>query len=404
MKDDHLSKEEIDVLFQETAKEREDSSTMKFVSIEKEALQEIFTVSIGSLSTSLSEVFMQEVTVSNIQMSINQSGDFSEEVKTPYVEAAFDYTGEVTGPTVFMMNPQDAQDLADIYLVATGHEDDNDGNVNIGLTEVAKKVMNGIQIGLNMTSNANLSGKFINLQVVSEVTNSFIFENDKSGMMIEISFDINVGSIVKTTIKHVVTGAIAKGIVKLVVNEEEIEAALEQEESLEKQLESKQSDVKQEEVTEQESADNNKDIPHAGSDNKLLPNSSEKGDQWRMSERKYSQRSSIDHAEEPNVQSLKFSSFNESENAYAEKRNLDMLLDIPLQVTVELGRTKRIVKDILELSHGSILELDKLAGEPVDLLINNKLIAKGEVVVIDENFGVRVTDILSAAERLTKLR
>ena len=81
-----------------------------------------------------------------------------------------------------------------------------------------------------------------------------------------------------------------------------------------------------------------------------------------------------------------------------------MLLDIPLQVTVELGRTKRSVKEILELTTGSIIELDKLAGEPVDILVNNRLIAKGEVVVIDENFGVRVTDIISQTDRIKKLR
>ena len=81
-----------------------------------------------------------------------------------------------------------------------------------------------------------------------------------------------------------------------------------------------------------------------------------------------------------------------------------MLLDIPLQVTVQLGKTKRTVKEILELSSGSIIELDKLAGEPVDIHINNRLIAKGEVVVIDENFGVRVTDIISQSDRLRKLK
>ena len=75
-----------------------------------------------------------------------------------------------------------------------------------------------------------------------------------------------------------------------------------------------------------------------------------------------------------------------------------------MQVTVELGRTNRSVKEILELSSGSIIELDKLAGEPVDILVNSRLVAKGEVVVIDENFGVRVTDILSQSERLNKLR
>jgi flagellar motor switch protein FliN/FliY len=78
-------------------------------------------------------------------------------------------------------------------------------------------------------------------------------------------------------------------------------------------------------------------------------------------------------------------------------------MDVQLNLTVELGRTKQYVKDILGLGEGSIIELDKLAGEPVDLLVNNKLIAKGEVVVIDENFGVRVTDIVSPSERLTKM-
>ena len=80
------------------------------------------------------------------------------------------------------------------------------------------------------------------------------------------------------------------------------------------------------------------------------------------------------------------------------------MLDIPLQVTVQLGKTKRTVKEILELSSGSIIELDKLAGEPVDIHINDRLIAQGEVVVIDENFGVRVTDIISQSDRLRKLK
>lgn len=84
-------------------------------------------------------------------------------------------------------------------------------------------------------------------------------------------------------------------------------------------------------------------------------------------------------------------------------QNIGLLMDVQLTLTVELGRTKQYVKDILGLGEGSIIELDKLAGEPVDLLVNNKLIAKGEVVVIDENFGVRVTDIVSPSERLSKM-
>jgi flagellar motor switch protein FliN/FliY len=80
--------------------------------------------------------------------------------------------------------------------------------------------------------------------------------------------------------------------------------------------------------------------------------------------------------------------------------NIALLLDVPMRVTVELGRTKMTIKEILGLGEGSIIELDKLAGEPVDILVNDKLIAQGEVVVIDENFAVRVTKIVSPMERI----
>ncbi|KGM46473.1 hypothetical protein NP83_00105 [Neobacillus niacini] len=76
-----------------------------------------------------------------------------------------------------------------------------------------------------------------------------------------------------------------------------------------------------------------------------------------------------------------------------EKMNLDLLLDIPLEIVVELGRTKKRISEVLELTSGSIVELDKMAGEPVDVYVNNKLIAKGEVVVIEEHFGVRIKEI-----------
>lgn len=109
--------------------------------------------------------------------------------------------------------------------------------------------------------------------------------------------------------------------------------------------------------------------------------------------------------EEADIQHASFQEFDQSSAMTpAAQNNLDMLMDIPLKVTVELGRTKRTVKEILDLSAGSVVELDKLAGEPVDIHVNDKLMAKGEVVVIDENFGVRVTDIVSPKERLTKLR
>lgn len=103
-----------------------------------------------------------------------------------------------------------------------------------------------------------------------------------------------------------------------------------------------------------------------------------------------------------NVQSVQFPNLVPQMTA-AEQGNIGLLMDVYMEMTVELGRTKRLIKDILGMGEGTIIELDKLAGEPVDILVNHKLIAKGEVVVIDENFGVRVTEIVSPMDRVGDL-
>lgn len=94
-----------------------------------------------------------------------------------------------------------------------------------------------------------------------------------------------------------------------------------------------------------------------------------------------------------------------AEEFFGQKdRNLNLILDIPLKVTVELGRTKMPVNELLNLTQGSVIELSKLAGEPMEVYVNDKLIARGEAVVINEKFGVRLTDVISPAERVEQLR
>ncbi|MFP4375885.1 MAG: flagellar motor switch protein FliN [Spirochaetales bacterium] len=102
----------------------------------------------------------------------------------------------------------------------------------------------------------------------------------------------------------------------------------------------------------------------------------------------------------PNVQSVQFPNLGAG-SAGSEQGNIGLLMDVYMEMTVELGRTRKLIKEILGMGEGTIIELDKLAGEPVDILVNHKLIAKGEVVVIDENFGVRVTEIVSPMERMS---
>ena len=104
----------------------------------------------------------------------------------------------------------------------------------------------------------------------------------------------------------------------------------------------------------------------------------------------------------PNVQPVQFANL-QAGTASSEQGNIGLLMDVFMEMTVELGRTKKLIREILGIGEGTIIELDKLAGEPVDILVNHKLIAKGEVVVIDENFGVRVTEIVSPMERMSDL-
>ncbi|MBU6375377.1 MAG: flagellar motor switch protein FliN [Bdellovibrionales bacterium] len=94
----------------------------------------------------------------------------------------------------------------------------------------------------------------------------------------------------------------------------------------------------------------------------------------------------------------------EAPRAQSTVQSLDFILDIPLKVSVELGRTRLAIRDILQLSQGSVVELSKFAGEPLEVLVNDRLIARGEVVVVNEKFGIRLTDIISPVERIEQLR
>ena len=105
------------------------------------------------------------------------------------------------------------------------------------------------------------------------------------------------------------------------------------------------------------------------------------------------------------IKQANYPEFADSSDLSSEKvENIKYILDIELDIAIELGRTRMSIKDILELTDGSIIELDRLAGEPVDVLVNGKVVAKGEVIVIDENFGVRLTSLVSPEERLKSLK
>lgn len=105
----------------------------------------------------------------------------------------------------------------------------------------------------------------------------------------------------------------------------------------------------------------------------------------------------------PSSQTAVFEQFSSPRTAGAAQSDIDRILDIPVQLTVELGRTKLAIKSLLQLAQGSVVELDGMAGEPMDVLVNGCLIAQGEVVVVNDKFGIRLTDIVTPSERIRKL-
>lgn len=109
-------------------------------------------------------------------------------------------------------------------------------------------------------------------------------------------------------------------------------------------------------------------------------------------------------SEESTKSAVDVASAAELDHAEKGSQNLDLILDIPLRVTVELGRTKMVVSELLNLGQGSVVELSKLAGEPMEVLVNDKLVARGEAVVVNEKFGIRLTDIISQTERVEQLK
>lgn len=106
----------------------------------------------------------------------------------------------------------------------------------------------------------------------------------------------------------------------------------------------------------------------------------------------------------PRAESAKFPGLTPRQEGSGTVANLDMILDIPVTISVEIGRAKMVVNDLLQLGQGAVVELEKLAGEPMEILVNGKLIARGEAVVVNEKFGVKLTDIVSPTERINKLK
>ncbi|MGP4040289.1 flagellar motor switch phosphatase FliY [Gracilibacillus sp. D59] len=395
MNDGMLSQDEIDALLNGSDDTDEDKNSNEapsvdeyLSSIEEDALGEIGNISFGSSATTLSTLLNQKVEITTPTIQVLHKGELEEEFPVPYVGIEVKYTEGFSGANLFILESKDAAIIADLMLGGNGDPETQDLN-DIHLSAV-QEAMNQM-MGTAATSMSTVFNKKVDISppitsvmdVTEEETQSLTPDDD---VLIKVSFQLKIGTLIDSKIMQLLPVTFAKELVDQLLNVPE-----------ESNHSTDPMDMKQEgnQNKESKSVQNSQPIHQQASMQQTEANAhphqpKQLGDQSA--------------AMNQEVQAASFSNFEDVPLQQSEKRNLDLLMDIPLQVTVELGRTKRTVKEILELSSGSIVELDKLAGEPVDILVNQKLIAKGEVVVIDENFGVRVTDIVSKEDRLKQLK
>ncbi len=397
--DDMLSQEEIDALLRgsDNAEEEQIYKLETYIDeMEKDALGEIGNISFGSSATALSTLLNLKVSITTPEVSIIEKQDLKNEFPHPNVAIQVKYTAGFSGVNLLVIKQSDAAIIADIMLGGDGR-DPSDMLGDIQLSAV-QETMNQM-MGSAATSMSTIFGVKVDISPPSiDLLNIHTGEGKDSippdNLLVKISFRLKVGELIDSQIMQLLTVDFAKELVGKLKNSTGSQPG---------PIEDKDDDSVYEEKQYEKAAARNE---HNPAESPGDPSILESGSRQRQAQEEHISEitPNRDDSKSVHIQQAHFSPFNTQSQTMMENSNLDMLLDIPLQVTVELGRTKRSVKELLELSGGSIIELDKLAGEPVDILVNNKPVAKGEVVVIDENFGVRVTDIVSQSDRLKKLR
>lgn len=418
MSDEMLSQEEIEALLRgETLEDKSvDAPTNEsekddviniedYLSpLEQDALGEVGNISFGSSATALSALLGQKVDITTPSITMINRNSLEEEFPHPYVAIQVEYTIGLTGMNLLVIEQSDAAIIADLMLGGDGLNPKPElGEIQLSAVQEAMNQMMGsaaTSMSTMFNQKVDISPPTIDLMNISQDEGrDNIPEED---LLVKISFRLRIGELIDSNLMQLLPLNFSKKIVKSLMGESEEELA------------PTVAPVAQ--PTPQPAASQPQPAPQAPPMQQVpqQPMYEQPPMQQVPQQPMYAQQPVAPVYQQPiyqmppqqpvNVQQAQFTSFEAANITQAEARNLNMLLDIPLQVAVELGRTKRSVKEILELSGGSIIELDKLAGEPVDILVNNRLIAKGEVVVIDENFGVRITDILSQADRLNNLR
>ena len=389
MSDEMISQEEIDALLNggaasdspaddAAADSPSDDDDAGITDLERDALGEIGNISMGGAATTLSVLLGRKVSITTPTVSVSNLRKLKEKYPIPFLVVEVGYSIGIEGNNVLCIQAKDAAIIADLMMGNDGTNPDTElSELHMSaVSECMNQMMGSVATSLSSMFNkkVDITPPVVTLVDLGteEVVSKLL---DKVDPIIQASFRMEVDGLIDSEIMQLLPVDVAKDMVDSLMNQ--------------------QADVDNEEEAVEAAA---------AASTAAAPAPAAPAAAAAPANYGYGAPPMQPHvASNVPVQSAQFTPLS-SVPVQVNDANIGLILDVPLQVNVELGRTKKSIKDILDLTKGSIVELDKLAGEAVDIMVNGKYLAKGEVVVIDENFGVRITEIVSPLERAARLQ
>lgn len=366
---------------------------------EKDAVGEISNISMGTAATTLSSLLNQKVNITTPRVEVATWDELSAKYDRPCVMLQISYKEGLDGNNVLVLKENDVRIITDLMMGGTGETDENEPLTELHLSAIGE-AMNQM-MGSAATSMSSMFNRKIDISppIANLIETYGEINSDMpkflNGQFVMVAFRMQIGEMIDSEIMQLYPIEFAQELVDMFTPAPAPAPA-----------ESVQEKTPAPEVPTQAPQENyggavqqqampdmnmqgmpNMAMPNMGMPNMAMPNA---GMQMMPNMQGYGQpvQNNV------NVQAAAFQPFAGDLGALNQKENIDLIMDVPLEVTVELGRTTKSIKDILEFAPGTIVELNKIAGEAVDVLVNGKYVAKGEVVVIEESFGVRITEII----------
>lgn len=359
---------------------------------EKDAIGEIANISMGTAATTLFSLVNRKVEISTPVVSTATWDDLMEQYERPCVFIRIKYTVGLDGSNLLVLKEKDVKVITDLMMGGDGTNTDGElGELHLSaISEAMNQMMGSAATSLSSMLNKtiDISPPEANLVDMQEPVNEEEIDAFLTGKFVKISFKMEIGDLVDSEIMQLYPCSFAKAMCKNITQSMGSEDEPSQPEP--QPVEQPQPQPQQVNMQQQVMNQTNMGQPVMG---QPMMGQTMMG-QTMMNPQMADMSQMYAGGQQVNVQPAQFSAFAGNLNPVLQKENIDLIMDVPLEVTVELGRTSKSIQEILDFSPGTIIELNKIAGEPIDVLVNGKYVAKGEVVVIEESFGVRITEII----------